>query len=94
MTPPRATRRRWGDPRLLPLAIAVELGAGILAAGLVHALRRWRWPDCVAAAVMFHTKFGDRNQPSIREGFGAGGAFLVLVARRAGDFRSTRAAGA
>src|SRR5260370_4701904 len=60
-----AYMQAFGVPgQLLPLAIAVELGCGVLilcgyhtrAAALLLA------GFCLVTAVLFHTKFGDRNQ--------------------------------
>jgi len=68
-----AYMQAFGVPgQLLPLAIAVELGCGLLilcgyhtrAAALVLA------GFCLATAVLFHGKFGDRNQLLLREGSG------------------------
>jgi putative oxidoreductase len=80
--------RAFGVPgELLPLAIAVELGCGLLivlglytrAAALILA------GFCVATAVLFHTKFGDRNQLlHFEKDFAIAGGFLILFARGAG----------
>jgi putative oxidoreductase len=72
---------------LLPFAIAVELGGGVLiiagfytrAAALVLAL------FCVATAVFFHTKFGNRNELlHFEKDLAIAGGFLVLAARGGG----------
>lgn len=74
--------------QLLPAAIAVELGAGILvmigwhmrlaAIGLAV--------FCVVVAFVFHTKFGDRNQLiHFEKDIALAGAFLVVWARGAGS---------
>jgi putative oxidoreductase len=69
--------------QLLPLAIATELGCGLLialgfytrAAALVLAA------FCVATAVLFHLKLSDRNQLlHFEKDLEIAGAFLVLFA--------------
>jgi putative oxidoreductase len=76
-------------PLLLPAAIAVELGAGLLvivgwhtrmaATGLAA--------FCAVAAVVFHSRFGDRNQLiHFEKDLALAGAFLILWARGAGRF--------
>ncbi len=74
-------------PQLLPAAIAVELGAGLLVMIGWHT----RWASlglavfCIVVAFVFHTKFGDRNQLlHFEKGIALGGAFLVVWARGAG----------
>src|SRR5262245_7747084 len=72
---------------LLPLAIAVELGCGLLillgyqtriAALLLAGF-------CVAAAVLFHTKLGDRNQLlHFEKDLAIAGGLLVLFAHGGG----------
>src|SRR5262245_51185174 len=55
----------YGVPgALLPLAIAVELGGGLLVLfGLwTRAAALMLAGFCIAAALLFHTKLGDRNQ--------------------------------
>jgi len=82
---------------LLPLAIATELGCGLLivlgfytrAAALILA------GFCVVTAVVFHTNLGDRNQLlHFEKDLAIAGAFLVLFARGSGawslDARSKR----
>jgi putative oxidoreductase len=78
----------FGVPgQLLPLAIAVEAGCGLLilvgyqtrAAALMLAA------FCVAAAVLFHTRFGDRNQLlHFEKDFAIAGGLLVLFAHGGG----------
>jgi putative oxidoreductase len=72
---------------LLPPAIAVELVGGVLilvgyytrAAALALAA------FCVATAVLFHTKLGDRNQLlHFEKDLAIAGGFLVLFARGGG----------
>jgi putative oxidoreductase len=72
---------------LLPAAIAVELGCGLLivvgyqtrAAALLLA------GFCVATAVLFHTRLGDRNQLlHFEKDLAIAGGFLVLFAHGAG----------
>jgi putative oxidoreductase len=80
----------FGLPRqILPLAIAVELGGGILIvlgwqtriAAFVLAL------FCATAAVIFHTKFGDGNQLiHFEKDLALAGAFLIVCARGAGRY--------
>jgi putative oxidoreductase len=78
----------YGVPGLLlPPAIAVELVGGVLIllgyytrpAALALAA------FCVATAVLFHTKLGDRNQLlHFEKDLAIAGGFLVLFARGAG----------
>ena len=78
----------FGVPgQLLPLAIAVELGCGLLilcgyhtrAAALILA------GFCLATAVLFHGKFGDRNQLlHFEKDLAIAGGFLVLAALGSG----------
>jgi putative oxidoreductase len=78
----------YGVPgALLPLAIAVELGCALLivlglwtrAAALLLA------GFCVATAVLFHTKFGDRNQLlHFEKDLAIAGGFLMLAVHGAG----------
>jgi putative oxidoreductase len=79
-----AYMRAFGVPdKLLPLVIAVELVCGLLIllgyqtriAALLLAT------FCVATAVLFHTKFGDRNQLlHFEKDLAIAGGFLVLFA--------------
>lgn len=73
--------------QLLPLAIVLELGGGLLilcgyhtrAAALLLA------GFCVATAVLFHTRFGDRNQLlHFEKDFAIAGGLLVLFAHGGG----------
>ena len=83
-----AYMQAFGVPgQLLPLAIAVELGCGLLilcgyhtrAAALVLA------GFCLATAVLFHGKFGDRNQLlHFEKDLAIAGGLLVLFAHGAG----------
>jgi len=83
-----AYMQAFGVPgQLLPLAIAVELACGLLillgyqtrAAALVLA------GFCVAAAILFHAKFGDRNQLlHFEKDLAIAGGLLVLFAHGAG----------
>ncbi len=83
-----AYMQAFGVPgQLLPLAIAVELGCGLLillgyhtrAAALILA------GFCVAAAVLFHTRFGDRNQLlHFEKDLAIAGGLIVLFAHGAG----------
>jgi len=78
----------FGVPgQLLPLAIAVEMGCGLLilcgyytrAAALLLA------GFCAATAVLFHTKLGDRNQLlHFEKDLAIAGGLLVLFAHGAG----------
>jgi putative oxidoreductase len=78
----------YGLPgQLLPLAIATELGCGLLivlgfytrAAALILA------GFCVATAVLFHINLSDRNQLlHFEKDLAIAGAFLILFARGSG----------
>jgi putative oxidoreductase len=78
----------FGVPgQLLPLAIAAELACGLLislgyqtrAAAIILAA------FCTATAVLFHTRFADRNQLlHFEKDLALAGAFLVLFARGGG----------
>jgi putative oxidoreductase len=83
-----AYMKAFGVPEtLLPVAIAVELGCGLLivvgyqtraAALLLGAF-------CVVTAVLFHTRLGDRNQLlHFEKDLAIAGGFLVLFAHGAG----------
>jgi putative oxidoreductase len=80
----------YGVPgALLPLAIAVELGCALLIVlGLwTRAAALMLAGFCVATAVLFHTKFGDRNQLlHFEKDLAIAGGFLVLAARGAGEW--------
>jgi putative oxidoreductase len=83
-----AYMQAFGVPgQLLPLAIAVELGGGLMIllgyqtrpAALVLAV------FCVATAVLFHTKLGNRNELlHFEKDLAIAGGFLVLFARGGG----------
>ena len=83
-----AYMRAFGVPeQLLPFAIALELGCGVLIllgwqtriAALLLAV------FCVAAAVLFHTKLSDRNQLlHFEKDFAIAGGLLLLVSHGAG----------
>ena len=74
--------KAFGVPEaLLPLAIATELGCGLLIAlGLyARAAAMVLAGFCVATALLFHTKFGDRNQLlHFEKNLGLAGGFLML----------------
>src|SRR6516225_10199180 len=78
----------FGVPRqLLPLAIAAELGCGILILGGYHtrAAALLLAGFCLATAVLFHTKFGDRNQLlHFEKDLAIAGGLLVLFAHGGG----------
>ncbi len=86
--PSVAYMKAFGVPgELLPLAIAVELGCGLLVlvgyqtriAALLLA------GFCVVTALIFHAKFGDRNQLlHFEKDLAIAGGFLVLFARGGG----------
>ena len=83
-----AYMQAFGVPgQLLPLAIGFELICGLLVlfgyqariAGLMLA------GFCVATALLFHTRFGDRNQLlHFEKDFAIAGGFLVLFAQGSG----------
>src|SRR5258708_26974111 len=83
-----AYMQAFGVPgQLSPLAIAVELGCGVLilcgyhtrAAALLLA------GFCLVTAVLFHTKFGDRNQLlHFEKDLAIAGGLLVLFPPRGG----------
>ena len=83
-----AYMQAFGVPgQLLPIAIAVELGGALLillgyqtrVAALILA------GFCIATAVLFHTKLGDRNQLlHFEKDLAIAGGFLVLFARGGG----------
>jgi len=78
----------YGVPGLLlPVAIAVESGCGVLVAAGYHtrAAALMLAAFCVATAVLFHTKLGDRNQLlHFEKDFAIAGGFLVLFAHGGG----------
>ena len=72
---------------LLPFAIAVELVGGILViAGLYTRVAALAFAlFCVATAVLFHNKFGNRNELlHFEKDLAIAGGFLVLAARGGG----------
>jgi len=83
-----AYMQAFGVPgQLLPFAIAVELACGLLILLGYHtrlaALLLAGF--CVAAAVLFHTKFADRNQLlHFEKDLAIAGGLLVLFARGGG----------
>jgi putative oxidoreductase len=78
----------FGVPaQLLPFAIALELGGGLM----IALGWRTRWAAlalavfCAAAALIFHTNFAERNQViHFEKDLALAGAFLILAARGAG----------
>src|SRR5260221_14319005 len=80
----------FGVPgQLSPLAIAVELGCGVLIVCGYHtrvaALLLAGF--CLATAVLFHTKFGDRNQLlHFEKDLAIAGGLLVLFAYGGGPW--------
>ncbi len=85
-----AYAQAFGVPgALIPVAIAVEVGCGFLillgyharAAALLLA------GFCVATAVLFHAKLGNRNELlHFEKDLALAGGLLVLFARGAGDW--------
>jgi putative oxidoreductase len=84
----QAYMRAFGiPPELLPLAIAVELGCGLLVlAGCWTRIAALLLAGfCIAAAILFHTKLGDRNQLlHFEKDLAIAGGFLVLFAHGGG----------
>ena len=82
--------RAFGVPeRLLPLAIGVELGCGMLVAlGLYTRVAAVLLAGfCMFTAVVFHTKFGELNQLlHFEKNLAMAGGFLVLAASGPGRF--------
>ena len=78
----------FGVPgELLPLAIAVELGCGLLILCGYHtrATALILAGFCLATAVLFHGKFGDRNQLlHFEKDLAIAGGLLLLFAHGAG----------
>ncbi len=74
--------RAFGVPdQLLPLAIAVELGCGLLIAlgFYTRAAALLLAGFCLFTAAVFHTKFGDRNQLiHFEKNLAVAGGFLSL----------------
>ena len=72
---------------LLPIAIAVEAGCAVLILiGYRTRLAAFVLAGfCVATAVLFHAKFGDRNQVlHFEKNLAMAGGFLVLLAHGGG----------
>ena len=88
--PSQAYMRAFGVPgELLPLAIAVELGCGLLV--LIGYQTRIAAVSlagfCIVTAILFHTKLGDRNQLlHLEKDLAIAGGFLVLFAHGAGGW--------
>jgi putative oxidoreductase len=80
----------YGVPgQLLPAAIALELGAGLMLMVGWHTrlVALGLAAFCVVAALIFHTKFSDLNQLiHFQKDLALAGAFLVVWARGAGAF--------
>src|SRR5262245_18530634 len=83
-----AYMQAFGVPgQLLPLAIAVELGCGILVLGGYQtcAAALLLAGFCLVTAALFHTKFGDRNQLlHFEKDLAIAGGLLVLFAHGGG----------
>ena len=83
-----AYMRAFGIPgEFLPFAIAVELGCGLLIVCGYHtrAAALALAGFCLAAAVLFHAKLGDRNQLlHFEKDIAIAGGLLVLFAHGAG----------
>jgi putative oxidoreductase len=76
-------------PELLPFAILVELGGGLLIAlGLyTRPAAAMLGSFCLVAALVFHRKFSDHNQLlHFEKDLALAGAFLVLAVRGAGTY--------
>jgi putative oxidoreductase len=74
---------------LLPAVIALEIigGAMIIAGWWTRCAAAALATFCVVAAVIFHTRFGDRNQViHFEKNLALAGAFLLLWVRGAGAF--------
>jgi putative oxidoreductase len=80
----------YGVPaQMLPAAIALELGAGLMmVVGWQTRIAAFALSGfCVMVALIFHTKFSDLNQLiHFQKDFALAGAFLVVWARGAGAF--------
>jgi putative oxidoreductase len=83
-----AYMQAFGVPgQLLPLAIAAELGCGLLVLLGYHTRLAALMLSgfCLAAAVLFHTRFGDRNQLlHFEKDLAIAGGLLVLFAHGGG----------
>ncbi len=74
---------------LLPLAIGMELGCGLLiVVGLLTRFAAFALSGfCLLTAVIFHTNFNDNNQVlHFGKDIALAGAFLFIVGRGAGRF--------
>lgn len=80
----------YGMPAiLLPPAIVLELVAGLMIMAGWHArlAAAALAAFCITAALIFHTKFSDRNQLiHFEKDFALAGAFLIVFARGAGAY--------
>ena len=89
-----AYSKAFGVPEvLLPIAIAVELGCGLLIAlGLYSRVAALALAGfCVATALLFHTKFAERNQLlHFEKNLAIAGGFLVLAATGPGSLTFAR----
>ena len=89
-----AYSRAFGVPdQLLPLAIVIEIGCGLLIAlGLyTRAAAVLLAGLCLFTAAVFHTKFGDRNQLiHFEKNLAMAGGFLVLAVWGGGRFALER----
>ena len=85
-----AYMQAYGLPAaLLPLAIVVEFGCGLLvAAGLYARLAALALAGfCLATAMLFHTKFSETNQLlHFEKNLAIAGGFLALFAHGAGPW--------
>lgn len=81
---------KFGLPgQLLPLVIALEIGAGLMLA--IGWQTRWAALALAifsaAAAILFHSNFGDRAQLlQFEKNLALAGAFLVVAAHRPGGY--------
>jgi putative oxidoreductase len=86
--PSQTYMRAFGLPgELLPLAIAVELGCGLLVVvGFQTRIASLLLAGfCLVTALVFHTKLGDRNQLlHFEKDLAIAGGFLVLFAHGGG----------
>ena len=89
-----AYTKAFGLPgEMLPVAIAVELGGGLLIAlGLYARVAALVLAGfCLVTAAVFHSKFGDRNQLlHFEKNLAMAGGLLVLAVCGAGRFALSR----
>jgi putative oxidoreductase len=89
-----AYMQAFGVPgELLPLAIAVELGGGLMIlAGVYTRVAALALAGfCIVTAVVFHAKLGNRNELlHFEKDVAIAGGFLVLAARGAGAWALDR----